>query len=106
MEKRLFDDDFTENHSKRLRTESPKEAPLLNLTAESTTRKFVGCSELSNYEISLFLLIYRRKNRRGDFWVYFVDFSEVSSAIHSKSKQIVALKKVLMHNEKEGVFLP
>ncbi|KAG9092432.1 serine/threonine protein kinase, CMGC, CDC2/CDK sub [Ceratobasidium sp. UAMH 11750] len=52
-------------------------------------RKFVGTSQLKDYAIS-------EKLGEGTF-------GEVHKATHIVSKRVVALKRILMHNEKEGV---
>ncbi|CAG8737198.1 11914_t:CDS:2, partial [Funneliformis caledonium] len=50
---------------------------------------FVGCSSITDYEI---------KDKLGEG-----TFGEVHKGVHKKSKNIVALKRILMHNEKEGI---
>uniref|UniRef100_A0A1D1YZI0 Putative cyclin-dependent kinase 9 n=1 Tax=Anthurium amnicola TaxID=1678845 RepID=A0A1D1YZI0_9ARAE len=50
---------------------------------------FVGCSSITDYEI-------RDKLGEGTF-------GEVHKGIHKKTKNVVALKRILMHNEKEGI---
>ncbi|CAB4373453.1 unnamed protein product [Rhizophagus irregularis] len=50
---------------------------------------FVGCSSITDYEI---------KDKLGEG-----TFGEVHKGIHKKTKNVVALKRILMHNEKEGI---
>ncbi|ORX93017.1 kinase-like domain-containing protein [Clohesyomyces aquaticus] len=52
------------------------------------TRKFHGCSKIGEYRIM-------QKLGEGTF-------GEVHKAQHNRTGQIVALKKILMHNEKDG----
>ncbi|RIA80944.1 kinase-like domain-containing protein [Glomus cerebriforme] len=50
---------------------------------------FIGCSSITDYEI---------KDKLGEG-----TFGEVHKGIHKKTKNVVALKRILMHNEKEGI---
>ncbi|KAJ3096196.1 serine/threonine protein kinase, CMGC, CDC2/CDK sub [Phlyctochytrium planicorne] len=52
-------------------------------------RQFVGCSSVDDYQME-------RKIGEGTF-------GEVNTMLHVKSKKRYALKKILMHNEKEGI---
>ncbi|KAJ3215108.1 serine/threonine protein kinase, CMGC, CDC2/CDK sub [Dinochytrium kinnereticum] len=52
-------------------------------------RQFVGCSSVEEY-------LMEKKIGEGTF-------GEVNTMLHAKSKKRYALKKILMHNEKEGI---
>ncbi|KAG6857099.1 hypothetical protein H0H87_009660 [Tephrocybe sp. NHM501043] len=52
-------------------------------------RKFVGCGQQSDYDVTT-------KLGEGTF-------GEVHKAIQKKTHRVVALKRILMHNEKEGM---
>ncbi|KAJ2138301.1 serine/threonine protein kinase, CMGC, CDC2/CDK sub, partial [Coemansia sp. RSA 788] len=52
-------------------------------------KKYVGCSPFADYELTT-------KLGEGTF-------GEVHKAMHKESGAVVALKRVLMHNEKEGL---
>ncbi|KAF2474169.1 Pkinase-domain-containing protein [Lindgomyces ingoldianus] len=62
---------------------SPAAAP-----SKGITRRFHGCSKIGDYRIM-------QKLGEGTF-------GEVHKAQHNRTSQIVALKKILMHNEKDG----
>lgn len=55
----------------------------------SPTRAFPGCSQISNYSI-------QKKIGEGTF-------GEVSLATHKTNRKRVALKRILIHNEREGM---
>ncbi|KAI8881375.1 Pkinase-domain-containing protein [Backusella circina FSU 941] len=63
-------------------------SPAYRSPQNNQTREFHGCSKLSEYE---FL------NKLGEG-----TFGEVHKAKHKRTGQLVALKRILMHNEKEG----
>ncbi|ORX59041.1 Pkinase-domain-containing protein [Hesseltinella vesiculosa] len=54
-----------------------------------SNRRFEGCSKLTDYEL---------EDKVGEG-----TFGEVHKARHRHSNQLVALKRILMHNEKDGV---
>ncbi|KAF8631483.1 hypothetical protein AX15_002371 [Amanita polypyramis BW_CC] len=56
---------------------------------EAFGRMFVGCGEQSDYEVTT-------KLGEGTF-------GEVHKAIQKSTRKVVALKRILMHNEKEGM---
>nr|CAG8433946.1 14553_t:CDS:2 [Entrophospora candida] len=56
-----------------------------------TTHKYLGCSSIEDYELT---------DKLGEG-----TFGEVHKGIHKKTKTVVALKRILMHNEKEGIPL-
>ncbi|KAJ3333339.1 serine/threonine protein kinase, CMGC, CDC2/CDK sub [Blyttiomyces sp. JEL0837] len=56
---------------------------------DSERRKYVGCSNTADYEME-------KKVGEGTF-------GEVRIGRHKDTKKVFALKKVLMHNEKEGI---
>ncbi|KAI9305748.1 kinase-like domain-containing protein [Cunninghamella echinulata] len=55
----------------------------------TTSRHYAGCSKLSDYD---------KEDKLGEG-----TFGEVHKARHRFTGQLVALKRILMHNEKEGV---
>ena len=63
--------------------------PIPTSPPASPLRQFTGCSDLGDYVI-------QKKIGEGTF-------GEVSLALHKKSKKRVALKRILVHNEKEGM---
>ncbi len=67
-----------------------EESPLKKLTIHKRTRlrAFGGCSPIKDYELL-------EKLGEGTF-------GEVHKARHRKTKALVALKRILMHNEKDG----
>ncbi|CAJ0897991.1 6295_t:CDS:2 [Entrophospora sp. SA101] len=56
-----------------------------------TNHKYLGCSSIEDYELT---------DKLGEG-----TFGEVHKGIHKKTKTVVALKRILMHNEKEGIPL-
>ncbi|CAG8444370.1 3755_t:CDS:2 [Diversispora eburnea] len=79
---------------------SPQDSPYLVKTpltqivyklpvTEYPNHKFIGCSDIIDYEIH---------NKLGEG-----TFGEVHKGIHKKTNKVVALKRILMHNEKEGI---
>lgn len=52
-------------------------------------KKFIGCSAFEDYELT---------NKLGEG-----TFGEVHKAVHRTTGHLVALKRILMHNEKEGL---
>jgi serine/threonine-protein kinase BUR1 len=63
--------------------------PVVDPTADPTQRRYRGSGKISDYEIM------RERLGEGTFGV-------VSKARSKRTQQVVALKKILMHNEKDG----
>lgn len=68
---------------------SPAWAASPNRQTTKTTRHFKGCSKITDYE-------FLDKLGEGTF-------GEVHKARDKQTSQLVALKRILMHNEKEGI---
>ncbi|KAJ3197286.1 serine/threonine protein kinase, CMGC, CDC2/CDK sub [Irineochytrium annulatum] len=78
--------------SPNLVTANAEASPRVGTITTSTKpelRNFFGCSSVEEYEM-------RKKVGEGTF-------GEVNCMIHKKSGKTFALKKILMHNEKEGI---
>ncbi|KAI8890334.1 Pkinase-domain-containing protein [Backusella circina FSU 941] len=101
--KRALDDSKEDNKSKLLRQDSSMEplsnstSPAWSITSASPAyrpqlknqHRFKGCSKIQDYE-------FLDKLGEGTF-------GEVHKAKHKNTGHMVALKRILMHNEKEGI---
>ncbi|CAG8635871.1 7712_t:CDS:2, partial [Dentiscutata heterogama] len=71
------------------RIKTPQLTPYSKPYTDYPQHKFHGCSSIDDYE-------FMDKLGEGTF-------GEVHKGKHTKSGKIVALKRILMHNEKEGI---
>ncbi|CAH1758269.1 16935_t:CDS:2 [Entrophospora sp. SA101] len=68
-----------------------KQSITYSLPQTTHVDQFLGCSPIEDYELA---------DKLGEG-----TFGEVHKGVHKKTKKIVALKRILMHNEKEGIPL-
>ncbi|KAI7866775.1 kinase-like domain-containing protein [Spinellus fusiger] len=64
-------------------------SPTSRTHSNTTPSRFLGCSKITNYEF---------KGKLGEG-----TFGEVHKARHKETGQLVALKRIIMHNAKEGL---
>ncbi|KAF7724197.1 serine/threonine protein kinase, CMGC, CDC2/CDK sub [Apophysomyces ossiformis] len=92
--KRTFEDELSDRPRKRTidiisNNTSPASSSPRRRQSSQNSRRFIGCSKITDYDF---------EDKLGEG-----TFGEVHKARHRVSGQAVALKRILMHNEKDGV---